>query len=170
MFRLPSFGPFKSAAEAGAAIDRLTDRFPTASFQMLMPGEARTRATSEAEHAKEYKDGQWRLEAILGEAYPFSVIETLPGGVRDAEPVDSDVELLAEHYGFPASELGIIEAERSRTPVWIVCRVHMETSDPKKAETAALWRRNAMREDEQTVVVVKMPIRIPAATRCQDRS
>ena len=137
---IEGFGPFPTAAEAGKALDQLLVHYPTAvaSVERMRPEELADWSIAALEKSNEQAEVQ--LGLALGELVPFSVVEII--ALEKRKVTDERAQVLASQAGCSLSEIVVMEGLSAiGEQVWPVFRCHLETDDPRKAQTKALWLR-----------------------------
>lgn len=165
-----SMGPFPSAAEAGAAIDRLSALYPDAEVGLGPAPEGSVEAVPGDTMGDKVETARNLLALACGELEPYSAVELIEAS---PQPVT------AEYAGALAAQLGCSVAEivtfetgaavfdpgESATQRWLVFRLHLQTFDFGKAETKAMWVRRQRAQagaDPVSVSVVVLPLARPA--------
>jgi len=151
MIRLPHFGPFLTATEAGQAVDRLLARFEGLTVQIHALQNADISSEELQEKLRLCSD---QVEDACSEAGLVSVVEPirqvdeLPGAEQAAE--------LAAEIGFDPADLGFMLTAEG----YVLLRVHMITPDLSKAMTAVRWRRRELAGSSEApdVVILTMPV------------
>lgn len=167
VFKFPSaLGPFRTAAEAGEAMDMLLVRYPelhirldrlaNAAEVMCLPDEALEARLS---------NSQWLLERLLLE--PFSVVEAIEHSRE--EMTAERLGVIAARVGCSPSEIVVLQGsttDDSREPLWFVFRQYLQTEDAAKAETKVLWLRREREQkglDTACVIATTLPLYYPAS-------
>jgi len=164
VFLFPSFGPFPNATEAGAAVDQLRARYPGAEivFSQIV-GHVLLDEDNEALDVR-YEEFHWQLELAVGGLVPFSVVETIEVSPREVTPVYA--QGIAARMGCAAEEIVVLPGWADSGKVWIVYRRHLQTEDPAKAETKALWLQRELIQqgrvsDTGTICAMVYPLSVP---------
>ncbi|WP_395505033.1 hypothetical protein [Ectopseudomonas hydrolytica] len=162
--------PFPTAAEAGAAIDRLSALYPTAEVGLGPAPVGSVDAVPGDTMEEKVESARTFLALACGELEPYSAVEAI-----EAAPHP----LTAEYAGVLAAKLGcstseIVTFESGATALgsdecadhrWVVFRLHLQTFDFGKAETKAMWVRRQRAQagaDPVSVSVVVLPLARPA--------
>lgn len=166
VFKFPAaLGPFRSAAEAGEAMDMLLVRYPDLCIRLdRMANDSEVMGLSDEALNARLCHSRWWLERLLME--PFSVVETIEHS-RDEVTIER-VEQLAASAGCQVSEVVVFRFTGSTDfddPLWVVFRRHLQTEDVAKAETKALWLRREREQkglDIACVMATTLPLYCPA--------
>jgi len=151
LLRLPHFGPFLSATEAGQAVDRLLARFGDLSVQIHVLEDAQI-GTDELEEklrlCAEQVEDACQEQAFLSVIEPVRAFDDLPSR-EDAARLAGDLNLGVDALGYLKGDSG-----------YLLFVVHMVTTDVQKAMTAVRWRRRELAGtvNETDPVIVTMPI------------
>lgn len=158
------FGPFPSATEAGKVLDQLVAHYPSAvaAVERMRPEELNDWSTAALDKNSEL--AQLQVELALGEIVPFSVVEVVT--LEKHKVTIERARALAKQATCPVSEIVVLEGlSESGETVWPVFRCHLETSDPRKAETKALWLRGdrtRLGHKGGTICIMAHPFDVPA--------
>lgn len=164
-----SIGPLPSAAEAGAAIDRLSALYPSAVVEL---GRAYTGSVGSVPGdtmEEKVETARSLLALACGELEPYSAVEVIEASPR---PVTAEhAAVVAARLGCPVAEIVTFESgvtalgpDECAGPRWLVFRLHLQTFDFSKAETKAMWVRRQLAQtggDPASVSVVVLPFSSP---------
>ncbi|MCW3150141.1 hypothetical protein N8H22_16175 [Stutzerimonas stutzeri] len=151
LVKLPHFGPFLTATEAGQAVDRLLARFEDLSV--------RIHAFTDADFTTDEVEDKHRLCTVqiddactegsyLSVVEPIQVVAEMPSKQLAAQ--------IAADNGLDPKDLGFFPSSNG----YALFRVHMVTTDLSKAMTAARWRRRELAgaSNAPEVAIMTMPI------------
>lgn len=147
--RLPHFGPFNSAAEAGQAVDALLARYDDLTVLMHVLN------LEQVEDAEvKYQDCIYQLECACSDSSLLYVVEPLMH--VDAMPSATEAGVLANDHGIYATDIGYLKTDSG----FALLRIHMATADLQKAMTAVRWRRREIEglSPQAEVVIITTPI------------
>ena len=170
ILKVMSIGPLPSAAEAGAAIDRLSALYPSAVVELGRADAGSVGSVPGDTMEEKVETARNLLALACGELEPYSTVEAIEAS---AHPLTAEYAgVVAARLGCPVGEivtfksgataLGSSEGADHR---WLVFRLHLQTFDFGKAETKAMWVRRQIRNaggDLASVSVVVLPLTRPA--------
>lgn len=160
LHRFLGFGPFPAAAEAGAALDQLLERYPGAEAALERVRHEEMPDWSSAALDARYEQALLQMELALGKILPFSVIEAI--GFEKQQVTVERAQAFAAQAGCPVGEIVTMLGNGDNgEAVWPVFRRHLETDDQRKAETKALWLLRG-RSNNDTICIMAYPFEGPA--------
>ncbi|WPP46616.1 hypothetical protein [Pseudomonas sp. AN-1] len=153
IFDMPTLGAFRTCEEAGQVVDRLAECYPgleamVRNFQW---------PEQDVPPAEWYAAAHDLVDMLCAPAPQLSVIEPI-------RPVEADVftwEMVLEEARLagcaPEDIVVATAASEGERGVWVVSRLHLSTTDRRKAESAARWLRRGRDQagiDHAVTVVV----------------
>lgn len=164
VFFFPSFGPFPNATEAGTAVDQLRARYPGAEIVFSQIVRHELLDEDDEALAERYEEFHWQLELAVGGLVPFSVVETIEVSPREVTP--EYAQEVAARMGCAAEEIVVLRFVGDSGRAWAVYRRHLQTDDPAKAETKALWLQRGLIQqgrgsDTGTICAMAYPFSVP---------
>ncbi|RRV39827.1 hypothetical protein EGJ86_10365 [Pseudomonas sp. o96-267] len=165
ILKVMSIGPLPSAAEAGAAIDRLSALYPSAIVELGRAHEGSVSSVPGDTMEEKVETARNLLALACGELEPYSAVEVIEASPR---PVTAQhAAVVAARLGCPVAEIVIFESGATALGSgecadrrWLVFRLHLQTFDFSKAETKAMWVRRQLAQaggDPASVSVVVLP-------------
>lgn len=172
ILKVMSMGPFPSATEAGAAIDRLSALYPAAVVELGQAHEGSVSAVPGDTLEEKVETARDLLALACGELEPYRAVEVIEASPR---PVTAEyAAAVAARLGCPVGDIATLESgstalgsDECADRCWLVFRLHLQTFDFNKAETKAMWVRRQLAQaggDPASVSVVVFPFSSPAQT------
>lgn len=151
LVKLPHFGPFLTATEAGQAADRLLARYDDLSVRIHVFEDADlTGEEIEVKHrlCTAQIDDACTEGSYLSVVEPIQQVPELPSSQLAAQ--------IAANFGLDLQDLGFLPSSNG----YVLLRVHMITTDLSKAMTAVRWRRRELAgaSNAPEVAIMTMPI------------
>lgn len=151
LVKLPHFGPFLTATEAGQAVDRLLARYEELSVRIHVFEDA---GLTGEEIEEKNRLCTVQIDDACTEGLYLSLVEPIQE-VPELPSSQLAAQIAADNHIEP-QDLGFLPSSNG----YVLLRVHMITTDLSKAMTAVRWRRRELvgASNAPEVAVMTMPV------------